>query len=218
MATTTTLVDIWNLALSHLDHGERIESVGENSKARIILSEQWPAARDEMLERHKWKFATRLMALPAHTQTPPFRWTYQYIWPEDMLRLLEIQSEGDYGQEEVPNEPGLWWDSTNDTNIRVIMTDEAAPLNIRGIVRVEDTTLYSPSFVRVAALRLAISTGNQFGRKAATIEALAGLLRDEFPEAAQLDSMQGSSEEPVMEDWVTGRFQTDRSFRWSKNW
>ena len=55
----TSVVDLWNLALSHVGSQARIESETETTTERIILSAVYPTARDAMLRTYEWGFANK---------------------------------------------------------------------------------------------------------------------------------------------------------------
>lgn len=136
-----SVTEIANLALSKLGPGggyltdfDTDQTVQAQSARRTYV-----AMRDLVLEAFGWRFARKRDALAADTATPEWGFDLRYAVPSDFLRILSIEDyDGDYEVE------GGY-----------ILTDSEAPLNIRYIARITDTSQFSPSFVDALATRWA---------------------------------------------------------------
>ena len=89
-----SVVDIVNLALSHLGEDATVSSIDppEGSAEAEHAATFYPQARDAMLEMHEWRFATKRVML-ALTASDTFEWAYAYALPSGMLRALAVLPE-----------------------------------------------------------------------------------------------------------------------------
>lgn len=89
-----TVVDICNLALSHLGDKATVASIEppEGSPQASHCSRFYPVARDFMLEAHDWGFNTAraMLADQSVATAPPAPWAYTYALPANCLRLLAV--------------------------------------------------------------------------------------------------------------------------------
>ncbi len=84
-------VDICNLALAYLGDVANVTSINppDGSAQASLCSRFYPMARDELLERHPWGFATYRVQLASVTN-PYNSWLYAYAPPSNVLNYLEI--------------------------------------------------------------------------------------------------------------------------------
>lgn len=87
----TSEVAIGNLALSHLGERANISSLDppEGSVYAQHVSQFLPIARDGLLERYGWSFATRRVSLAALSANDS-DWDYAYAMPSNALRVQAI--------------------------------------------------------------------------------------------------------------------------------
>lgn len=133
-------VAICNAALLRTGVSKRIESLSDDTVEAEACSSEYDGVRDAVLRDHPWRFAKKYATISADADTPAWYWTVQYTLPNDCLLLLGLESE-DYAYEVVAN--------------RKLMTNVAAPLNIRYTSRVSDVTLMDPMFKQALVLKLA---------------------------------------------------------------
>ena len=109
-----------------------------------ICNLNYEQTRDSLLRSHWWRFARKSVVLALDTETPPFEWDYQYILPEDFLRVISVY-EG------------------NMSNINLysyaiegdkLLTNETT-VSLRYIRKVTDVKEFDPLFTEVLVLRLA---------------------------------------------------------------
>ena len=60
-----TQIDVYNLALTHLDISQTVQSINDNSPAAGTMNRFWDLARRKVLESAHWGFATKAAALDA---------------------------------------------------------------------------------------------------------------------------------------------------------
>ena len=145
-------VEIANRALTKLG-AARIISFGDDNKQARSVNSMFDVVRDAELRAHLWSFTIKRSSLPSLTTTPDWGYDYEYQLPSDCLRLLEVNDiyPG-------PNLSDYRNSSTQEYVIegRKILTSEAAPLKIRYVSRVVDTTQWDATFVEAFACRLAL--------------------------------------------------------------
>jgi hypothetical protein len=131
----------------------RILSLADNSKPAREAAAMYDIARDSLLGGYNWSFAKTRAQLPASTDIPAFEFDYIFPLPSDCLRLTFI---GDYY---VGADMSDYRGAPSDIYTiegRNILTSLDAPLNVKYIRRVTDTTLFAPNFVSTFASRLAV--------------------------------------------------------------
>jgi len=147
----SSVVEICNLALSHLGDSATIASIDppEGSAQAEHCGRFYPIARDSLLEMHPWNFATRRVSLAA-LDVETWAWTYAYAAPVSCLKVLSIlpyQSGSDDETQQYETE------AAEDGTIIIRTNVEAA--TCRYTARVTDTTRMPPLFVDALSRLLA---------------------------------------------------------------
>jgi hypothetical protein len=96
--------------------------------------------RRSELRNHPWAFATKRVQLSADSTAPAFGFLYQYTLPSDCVKVL------------LPNDPNVDWVVEGGK----LLTNWAAPLNLRYTSDVDDETKWDPAFYDAMAVSLAI--------------------------------------------------------------
>lgn len=191
----TAEVDICNLALAHIGQAE-ITSLDENNKPARICKRFYPAARDDVLREHPWNFALKRVALPADVETPVFGFALQYTLPSDCLKPIE------------PEDLSIRWK----VEARKILTDHAAPLNLRYIKKEADVSLYDPLFVIALALKVALMIGQPLTADTSLMQGLVGTYVGALRIARSADAQAGGTpDRPIEGDWLPRRGYGDDS-------
>lgn len=132
-----SVVDICNLALSHVANRANITSI--DPPDRTVEADHcarfYPIARDELLESHEWRFATRREQLAQLMLDPPAGWEFAYALPNRCLRPVSVllpESTDDtlvqpYTIETLSNEVPVLYTNTPDAVLKFIalVTDPA---------------------------------------------------------------------------------------------
>jgi hypothetical protein len=86
-----SVVDIANLALGHIGDAATITGLypAEGSPNAIHCARYYPIARDDLLERRRWSFATTRETL-AELVLDTAGWEHTYAAPTNMLRPLDV--------------------------------------------------------------------------------------------------------------------------------
>lgn len=145
-------VEIANAALTKIG-ARRIVSLTDNSKEAREVNSMFTRIRDAELRARNWLFSIKRAQLAAQVTAPLFQYANAFRPPADCLKLLQV---GDYY-------PGV--DLTDYIGMDnaeyslengLILTDYAAPLNLRYVARIEDPTLFDATFVEAFACKLAM--------------------------------------------------------------
>jgi hypothetical protein len=144
-------VQVFNLALIKLGQDICI-SIDDDVEAVRKMRAVWEFSRDAVLAEHPWKFAILRAELAALAAEPEFGWSLQYALPEPCLKVVQVGDDWvfytvDYQSFEL--EGGR------------ILTDIAAPLQVRYVQRVENTGLWPVLFAEAVAMKLAANTAKK---------------------------------------------------------
>jgi hypothetical protein len=83
-------VSICNLALSRVGHGRSLSSFDELTAEGNYARQFYDVDRMELLRKHPWNFAVRVVALAASDDDPVYGYLYRYQLPSDCIRPLEL--------------------------------------------------------------------------------------------------------------------------------
>ncbi|HEX7011598.1 MAG TPA: hypothetical protein VF161_02575 [Steroidobacteraceae bacterium] len=144
-------VDICKLALGHLGDGTNIESISppDGTRQAELCAQFYPVARDTLLE-FGWSFNTRRAALALLEVPVPDGWLYAYALPASCMKPLEVRSP--LSRDDLDTEDFIT-ESLDDSS-RVIYTN-APEAQLKFLVRVTDTTRWTPGFIYALSWLLA---------------------------------------------------------------
>ena len=148
----SSVVDLCNLALSHLGDDATVASIDppEGSAQAEHCARFYPTVRDALLEMHAWNFWIRRVAL-AQLDVPTWSWTYAYAVPAGAIKLLAVlPPDATSDASSQPYEA----ESADDGALIVRTNQESASL--RYTVKVDDLTIFPP-LVSAALSRLLAS-------------------------------------------------------------
>ena len=181
-------VAICNRALQKLG-AKRIVSlddVGVVNASRCKAA--YPMIRDQELRKRAWNFAIKRVLLPADTGVPPFDFLHAYTLPSDCLRFLPKNTVTDWQPEG-----------------RQILTNDGAPLQLRYIARIEDSTVFDDNFVEALAAKMAYELCEEITQSNSKQANAKQDYKDAIFEAAKLNAFEKFPEEPPEDPWVTAR-------------
>jgi hypothetical protein len=185
---------IFNAVLDRLSE-ESVLSTGDEKAVARWLNRNYPLQRDVLLQRHTWNFAQARRSLAADTQKPAFEWQYQYLLPEDCLRVLPITCDGKRNSPPIPYVvEGTY-----------ILTNKSAPLPVRYIFRQTNPASFTPVFVDLLVQILAANFAYWITGKASFAKQLTDFSTGAFLEAARIDSLEGLPEEPYDDEIIMVR-------------
>ena len=200
----SSVIDICNLALSHLGDTATVASIDppEGSAQAEHCSRFYPVARDAMLELFNWKFATRRATLALLT-ADSWDWNYAYGKPADALKILAVLPANASSDDESAE-----FDIESDTSgTTVILTDEEGA-SLKYIALVTDTIVFPPLFVMALSWQLASLLAGPILKgdaEAAEAKRYAGLAQAYLAQAAQSDANQRKVRPVHTPDWMAAR-------------
>lgn len=136
-----SVTDICNRALQKLG-ATRINSLNDATPSARACSATYTVVRDAVLRDHPWNFAIQRFQLAA-TTPPIFGKKSAVTLPTGWLRVLPPDPKQNLNDRD--------WIIEGNT----LLTDEDVPLNVRVLMKVEDTTLMDPTFQEALASKLA---------------------------------------------------------------
>ena len=195
MPSTLTATEIANLALSKLGPGGGYltDLETDDSEAAEALRRVYVGIRDEVLEAHGWGFATKRAALAADVAVPDWGYDLQYTLPADCLKVLAVKNASVMDYQAYAEESGK------------LLTDLTAPLYIRYLARVTDTSKFSATFISALAARLADEVCETITKSTAKREKLQLEYRVKVMAARKLDNLGKASQPPPDGSWNDAR-------------
>lgn len=147
----SSLLDIWNMAISHLGTGKSIAGVDEKSEERRVCSLFYDTARDTVFEDFRWGFARTFITLGLVEENPNSQWLYSYRYPNDCLDARSILSNSIPDTEKTI----ISFIMSNDTSGRLIYSNKTDAI-LEFTKRITDLNLYSASFRIALSYKLAM--------------------------------------------------------------
>ena len=181
-----TKTEIANLALSWLGCNPIPDAndVNDTSPEAIMIRANYLPSRDATLESHAWTFAKTSQPLSLSPITPPVaQYTYQYIIPTNVIRILRAILNTGYDLE-YPWERMGGFIFASEQNVCADM-----------IVRVDDTTSFSPLFIKAFAARMAADMAIPLTENRNLANDMEAKYQGFVREAAYTDGSQGSMQQ-----------------------
>lgn len=189
-------VEIANRALGQLA-ANKITDLEEDSPEARKINRVFVQVRDALLRRHNWHFATTRVSLPAEVSVPVWGYTRSYPLPPDCLKVREVNGSPTFSLERSPSGGG-----------RAILSNDAPPLQIRYIARIEDPNEFDVAFAELFAARLAQECCRDVTGSTALAEELKSWAREALSEARRLNAIEEPPQQLVDEgNWLASREQ-----------
>lgn len=172
----TSQTRIANRALIVLGSVERVSSIDDPSPLAKQIKDLWHESRRTGIVAHPWNFAISRAQLNEVTPKPVFGYDRKFAIPPDCLRWLP-PGQGDYDWFLGEEEEGF------------ILSDAAAPLNIRYIKDVPDVGLWPVHFSNFMAYQLAMDLAESATQIAGNVQDMAYKRDEALTEAKKLDGL-----------------------------
>lgn len=167
-------LQIWNLALSHLNIGKEVQGENESSQEAAACRRFYDFALSATLRDFEWPFATAFVTLALVAEHPTSEWIYAYRYPSDCVKFRRILS----GTRNDTAQSKISYRIARDTQGRMIYTDRAEAEAEYTLLET-DTSRYSDDFVIALSLRLAsyicprLTAGDPFKLRQTTLQLYA---------------------------------------------
>ncbi len=196
---------IANLALQKLGEGPILNLSDDEHKARE-MSRAFAFVRDAELNRRLWRFSFARASLPALAQAPIGEdYERKFQLPNDFIRLVpgldmaQVPDLSDYR--------GGISSALYSIEGRELLTNLAAPLKIRYVRRVTDTTFYTPAFDAAFASRLAYETCERITGSDSKQDRCERDYRKAIKEAVLAQALELPTESQGDDTWLMARAQ-----------
>lgn len=166
-----SVVDVYNLALSHLGVGKIVSTTTEQSEEALVCKVYFEIARDLVLRDFKWPFATRIVSLGLVEEQPNEEWSYSYRYPSDCLNFRKIQS----GIRTDTNQSAIPYRVVSDTTGKLIYTDREDAIG-EYTAAITDVNMFPVDFIMALSYRLAfyiaprVTSGDPYGLQAKAMD------------------------------------------------
>jgi hypothetical protein len=194
-------VSIVNAALTLLGES-RILSMDDDTKAAREAKAMWDISRDALLAGYNWSFAMARAQLSALVDAPAFGFDYQYNFPADALRLIQI---GDYYVGADLSDHRMSDVREYMIEGRSILTNLGAPLNVRYVARVEDPAQYIPNFCKALAAQLAYDLAEALTKSGTKKDRAENQLVKEIRLAVRANAIELPPDKLPDDEWLLSR-------------
>lgn len=190
----TSKVAIANGALQRLGE-KRIESLTQDHPNARSMNAAYEPVRDALLRKYDWAFAIRRDSIAADGSETSWGGHNRFGLPGDYIRLLRDDESG-YELD--------WKIESDDTLGLHVVTDDASPLEIRYIARVDDPNLYDSTFIEAFECALAMKCAKQITGSDANDKVL--MAYDEaVNEAKKSGAIEKRARDFPEDEWVSAR-------------
>lgn len=194
-------VQIVNLAAVLLGQS-RIANLTENSKMAREANAIYEIVRNSLLATYNWTFAKERAALPALVDVPAFQFSVKYQLPADCCRLVELADL--YVGVDLTDYRGSDM-SEFEIEGDKILTNFAAPLNIKYIKRVTDPARFSDPFVLSFGAKLAWHLAEAITQSNSKKENAERVYMRSISDAVRANAIQMPPRKLADDEWVMSR-------------
>ena len=174
-----------------------IDPVEDSDESKICAAIYAPL-RDAVLEEREWTFAVDRIEPAALVALPKYGFDKKFQIPPNVIRVLQVsradsnviaglpQSRSSTG---MGRETAIEWLREGAT----IVANNATQIYARVLIRIEDTTKFSPAFDQALAARIAMDIAIPIASSAKLQKDMAAMYGEKIALAAASDGMQGRS-------------------------
>lgn len=194
-------VEIANRALTKLG-ARRVISLEDDTKEGREVKSMFNIVRDAELRKYNWRFSIKRAQLAAMAAPPAFGFDAQYRLPADYLKVIDV---GDwYPGADLTDYVGA---DTSEYAIEngVILTNYAAPLNLRYVARIEDPSLFDSLFVESFACKLAMELAEPLTQSGAKRDQARGEYKDAIADAVRNNAIEKPPVKQADDTWILTR-------------
>jgi hypothetical protein len=198
----TTEIDICNKAILRLG-GNMVSSttglvadlVPDSLEAKLCLL-NYALIRDIVTEDRVWSFAISRVVLSVPSVTPPpFGFTHGFPIPADSLNIWRVSYEYNTSLPAFPNSEPVMNDWRVEDNQILANSSKIYVEYVRRLDLVGDINLFSPQFIDVLSLRLAVEFCIPLCENQGLFNALAGEYKKRLVEAYAVNGSQAKHEQ-----------------------
>lgn len=197
---------IANLALGWLG-AEPIASLEDATRTAQLVNNAFSGLRDAVLEDRDWTFATDRRSLPADATSPAWGYTTRFLLPSAVLRVITCSNAGTGGTLDAFAASMMPWDDgslewvregpyilAGRTGTAQAGGSQIPAINVKSIISVLDSALWSPGFCQALAARVAAELAVPIAQSRELQGDMWKLYLQKLKDAAANDGRQGRSE------------------------
>lgn len=193
--------DVFNRALTKLGDARVIDPT-DDSEAAIVINNMFDIVRDAELRANTWNFSVKRDSIAALVSTPAFGFAYEYQKPGDCLRFIMI---GDFYVGYSLADYRTMPEAVYQIEGNKILTDLAAPLNIKYVRSVTNVGDWDPLFVEYFACVLALESCQRLAGSRGDKEQLRQDRKEALLTAVRADAIENPPELIADDAWIMSR-------------
>lgn len=193
--------DVFNRALTKLGDARVIDPT-DDSEAAIVINNMFDIVRDAELRANTWNFSVKRDSIAALVSTPAFGFSYEYQKPGDCLRFIMI---GDFYVGYSLADYRTMPEAAYQIEGNKILTDLAAPLNIKYVRSVTNVGDWDPLFVEYFACVLALESCPRLAGSRGDKEQLRQDRKEALLTAVRADAIENPPELIADDSWIMSR-------------
>lgn len=206
---SVSVTDVCNLALGKVG-SKPISAITDSSPQARALNNVYAIVRQSELRKNVWNFAIARTQLSADSPAPDWGRQNSFTLPSDFLRLADPYPEtltNDINVVGVTVAFTAMFTGLRDWVIegRTIVTNDQAPLNVRYVYDVTDTSLWDALFVQVMGASLAYEICEILNQSNTKKETLAAEYKDRISQAKLANSIEIAPADPPPDTWLSAR-------------
>lgn len=202
MSSPAGLITIYNRALQLLG-AKRVVSPSDNSVSSRACNVCYDVLRQAELRKHWWRFAIKRASLPAISPQPD-SCTNGFVLPADSIKLFDTYPNGfvDVGMEFPEGSVG---EKKFELEGRTIFCDYDAPLLIRYISDVTDTTLMDPLFREALSASMALNMCEELTQSSGKQQLVGGAYTKAMLDAKKANAFETVAQDPPQDLFIACR-------------
>lgn len=197
-------VAICNIALGWLG-GDLIISLNDPSVEAKLCKVNYAPLRDAVLEEREWTFAVKRIEPSALSDIPLYGFDKQFQIPGNVIRVIDVSRAGEDVTSGSVSNTGIRSSSRagvgkgRETRIEwlregeVIVANDSERIFARILLRITDTTKFSPAFDQALAARIAMDLALPLTNSKVMQKDMASMYTKKIALAAASDGSQGRS-------------------------
>jgi len=177
VAKPTNETEICNLALDHLNQAPIVSITAPNlQRIESICARWYDVSRRSCLRMHTWNESQKRVSLAALSTTPEFEYSHEYQLPPDYIRLTMIGPCNEIKDYAI--------DGTK------LLCREGGPLDFRYVFDNDVVETFSPLFVDLLALELALNLAYPITANINNVQRIKAMRDEKRGEAFSVDGQE----------------------------
>lgn len=196
-------VEIFNGTLFKIGHTKSVNNVSEATNEARNCNKIYDKYREVILTLANWGFAKTFRVLAETANEPPTGWLYEYAYPSDCLRIIEIARTAPTDPK-IPFTKGHTYDSTTGQQKAVIWTNQEAA-SLIFIRNVTSEALFTPMYTQALEHRMAVDLAQVMAKKPNVAKDQMSWFQWALNEAVRLNEIEAEDQPQPDANWISER-------------